>query len=52
MQNKREDSVCYNMDCNFNQPFLRPHRHYMTNDGSYVRYVVEKKPQPNYDDNK
>lgn len=42
MQNKNEDKICYADVCEYNQPVHRPHTHTMTNNGSYVRFIVEK----------
>ena len=38
MQNKKEDKECYDECC----PYLRPHRHVITNNGCYIDYIVDK----------
>ena len=42
MQSKSEDKICYSENCQYNQPLMRPHTHTMTNNGGYVRFIVEK----------
>lgn len=38
MQN-RKDGKCHNEEC---EHFPREHRHVMTNNGAYVKFIVEK----------
>lgn len=45
MQNRKDDKICYKDVCEFNSPIHRPHTHVMTNNGGYVRFIVEK-PKP------
>lgn len=42
MQNRNVDKICYADVCEYNQPLHRPHIHTMTNNGGYVRFIVEK----------
>lgn len=42
MQNKRDDKgkddkLCWNGEC----PYQKPHEHVTTNNGSYIKYIVE-----------
>ena len=45
MQNRNADKICYNEKCEYNLPMMRPHVHTMTNNGGYVRFIVEKAKQ-------
>lgn len=36
--NKDVDKHCYNDNC----PFQRPHTHVVTNNGTYIKYIIEK----------
>jgi hypothetical protein len=42
MQNRNDGSECYDADCDHNYGGIRPHVHVMTNDGSYVKFIVPK----------
>lgn len=42
MQNRKDDKICYKDVCEYNSPIHRPHIHVMTNNGSYVKFIVEK----------
>jgi hypothetical protein len=52
MQNPNENKKCENENCMYHQPYMRPHYHVKTNDGIYVRYIVEKPKikEKEYDD--
>ena len=50
MQNRSASDECYDDNCLHNVPYMRPHYHVMTNDGGYVRFIVEKPKQKEYDD--
>lgn len=45
MQSRNEDSICRADVCEYNQPVHRLHTHVLTNNGSYVRFIVEKPKQ-------
>jgi hypothetical protein len=38
MLNKKEDELCWVDECTYK----KPHKHIRTNDGSYVKYIIEK----------
>ncbi len=38
MQSKNEDNLCWVDECQYQ----KPHKHIRTNDGSYVKYIIEK----------
>ena len=38
-QANENDKRCYNMECDYS---MKPHYHVMTNNGSYVRFIVDK----------
>jgi hypothetical protein len=42
MQNKNEGKICYADVCEYNSPVHRPHIHVMTNNGGYVKFIIEK----------
>lgn len=44
MQNKNANKECYNRDCAFHPSpdVFKPHIHVMTNNGSYVKFIVPK----------
>lgn len=42
MANPNADKICRDEKCEYNYPFMKPHYHVQTNDGGYVRYIVEK----------
>ncbi len=44
MQPPRKDDnpVCHDPECEYNFPFIRPHVHSRTNDGGFVRFVIQK----------
>lgn len=41
MPNKKEDDLCWVDEC----PYQKPHKHISTNNGSYVKYIIEKPKQ-------
>ena len=43
--NIMKNSLCNNPDCEYNPGFICPHYHVQTNNGNYVKYIVEK-PKP------
>lgn len=46
MQSKNESDRCYDDQCDY---AMRPHYHVRTNNGTYIKYIVEKPKQKNYD---
>lgn len=38
MQNKNVNNECVDDNC----PYAKPHKHVRTNDGCYVKYIIEK----------
>ena len=36
------DDCCWDENC----PYQNPHKHVATNDGCYIKYIVEKKKDP------
>ena len=46
MQDRNESNTCYDPDCDH---AMRMHYHVRTNDGSYVKFIVEKPQQKEYD---
>lgn len=49
MQSRNENStnrvngdICYDQDCRFHG---REHKHVKTNDGEYVKYIIQRSPQ-------
>lgn len=48
MEGKRDvkkSNICHDLQCEYNLPVIRPHQHVMTNNGGYVRFIIEK-PKP------
>lgn len=41
MQN-RKGSECLNPECEHNFPYHKRHEHIVTNDGTYVKFIVEQ----------
>jgi hypothetical protein len=46
MDGRNANKVCQDPECRYGD---RQHFHILTNSGSYVRFVVEKPKQKNYD---
>lgn len=43
-KSKSEDKMCYEPECQYNPGgLIRPHYHVHTANGSYVKYIVDKK---------
>lgn len=42
MQNKNVGKPCESTECDYNIPFMRPHVHVRTPDGTYVKFIVDK----------
>lgn len=49
MADNESSNVCYEKECQFNYPYQRPHYHVVTNNGTYVKYIVEKPKKKDYD---
>lgn len=41
MQNRKEDNFCTDSDCYYG---VKKHKHIVTSNGSYVKFIVEKAP--------
>jgi hypothetical protein len=50
MLNRNANSPCYVPDCLYNIPAIKPHIHVQTSNGHYVRYIIEKPKQKQYDE--
>jgi hypothetical protein len=42
MESKKESNICHDLQCEYNLPAVRPHQHVMTNNGGYVKFIIEK----------
>lgn len=42
MERQSANNPCDDPECNHNFPYRREHYHVITNDGSYVKFIVEK----------
>lgn len=42
MQSQNENKQCMKEDCEYNYPYIRPHYHVVTVNGSYVKFIVER----------
>jgi hypothetical protein len=42
MQSRKEGNICHDLQCEYNLPAIRPHTHVMTNNGGYVRFIIDK----------
>lgn len=45
MQNQKEGADCYSTEC----PYKKPHRHIQTNNGEYIKYIIENPRKPYFD---
>lgn len=46
-----KDKLCNDNTCEYGLPPVgRPHYHVRTNDGGYIRYIVEKPKEPKFVD--
>lgn len=46
MQNRSSgDNICYDQECSYNQPWIKPHKHNANSNGGWVTYIVEKPKQ-------
>jgi len=52
MQRQSANNLCHDEECPHNFPYRREHYHVVTNDGSYVKFIVEKSKIRQSDDYK
>lgn len=40
MQNKSESNICYESKCEYNFSGIKPHIHFYTPNGTYVKFII------------
>ena len=50
MANPNENRECHDAKCDYNFPYMRPHQHVLTNNGTYIKFIVEKPKLRSQDD--